>query len=137
LEGELMQTYVTVERSFDPPRTFTAKPGVRVNGYAADKPGRVIKTATWSTPSTAQFDSVARIEQRPDAAIEPSGRVLHVVSGALEGLWINASAVVADTSAPPVGQEVIDAAVEAAVAAYRTNVVTSIRADVDAALAKL
>jgi len=125
--GDMLAVVRDITR-FKVPRTLTTKVGV-LNGYDPARPGKVVKTVTFTNASPASFDAVVSIDQSPDAGVTPHGApFLHVTSGTFVGLYVVAARVTAnlmpdavptpvDTS--PFTQVDVDAKVKAAVAADR------------------
>lgn len=94
---------------FKVPRTFTTKVGV-LNGYDPAKPGKVVKSATFTNASPASFDAVVSIDQSPDASVTPHGApFLHVTNGTYAGLYVVAARVTANLTpdAVPVAAPVV------------------------------
>lgn len=110
LEGELMQTIVTVVTEFDPPRRFGIRAGQTVRGYRAN--GTYV-AKTFSGATGASFDRHVEIAQAPDPKLQPHGEYLRVVDGALAGLYVPLASVTADVTRPAIGKAELDAAVAA------------------------
>lgn len=91
LEGELMQTVVTVHAVLDPPRRFRVKAGTTLHGYSTTQ---LRKTVAFSADSAADFDRYITIDQAPDSKFTPHGEFIRPTAGGLAGLYVPLAEVV-------------------------------------------